>query len=372
MKKATKRQVKRHNQQLVLRAIYEALADNRAALAQETGLTKPTISTIVSDLIDRGLVQEGGRGDSTSSGGKRPRLLNFVPHAQQLIAISVDSNEILGCLAYLDGFVVARHHIALQANDDVFQMLNFAINALIAQKDAPLLCVSIGVPGLVDEVEGIVKSSPSLGWRDKALASLLNDMYDVPILVGNNTEFATRARLVSMEEPDSLVTLFVSDTIEIGSTLNGENYQYGGDIAVLQVPNGNISQLEWHHVRQRIKLLVAQQPESMLNVDNLTYLHIKQALYFEDVVAQQLLTELAETLGHIYAWILALMRPSQISLAGRMSLIGEALIDAIQGQLTEIFPERAINGLQLTLAQDDDLTLQGAIANALHKELGVV
>ena len=49
MEKATRKHVKRHNRQLVMRAIYEAKADNRAALAQETGLTKPTVSNIVSD-----------------------------------------------------------------------------------------------------------------------------------------------------------------------------------------------------------------------------------------------------------------------------------------------------------------------------------
>lgn len=372
MEKATRRQVKRHNQQLVLRAIYEGVADNRAALARETSLTKPTVSTIVSDLIDVGLVEEGGRGESTSSGGKRARLLNFIPTARQLIAITINTEQILGCLAYLDGAVIARHHVSLQQGNDIYVSLTHAINALIAQTDAPLMCVCIGVPGRVNEDEGMVDSSPSLGWYDVPLADELYSQFDLPIFLGNNTEFATRARYTSSNDAESLVTIFVGDTIEIGSTLDGNTYQYGGDIAALEAPNGKISRLEWQNIQQRVQDLVNLHPESALNVEQLTYLHIKRGIFLQDETALFLLEDISVTLTHIYAWILALMRPTQIVLAGQMSLIGKPLLNAVQQKLEDTFDARTLGRVSLTLAQDDDLTLQGAIANALQKELGIV
>ena len=78
-KKATREQLKRHNRQLLLRAVYYDLADNRAALAQMTGLAKPTVSDLIAELMEEGLLEEGGLGESTDIGGKRPTLIKFVP-----------------------------------------------------------------------------------------------------------------------------------------------------------------------------------------------------------------------------------------------------------------------------------------------------
>ena len=66
--KATREQIRQHNRQLLLRAVYTGLADNRAALAVETGLAKPTVSDLIGELIAEGLLVESGRGES--SGGK--------------------------------------------------------------------------------------------------------------------------------------------------------------------------------------------------------------------------------------------------------------------------------------------------------------
>ena len=63
--KATHRQTRTFNQQLVLRAIYDRAEVSRAELARLTGLTRTSISALVAELIRDGLVEEIGRGKST-------------------------------------------------------------------------------------------------------------------------------------------------------------------------------------------------------------------------------------------------------------------------------------------------------------------
>src|SRR5690606_15173640 len=179
MDKATRGQVKRHNRRLVMRALVTKIADNRAALAIATGLTRPTIGTIISELIEAGYVSEIGYGESTSSGGKRPTLIEFVPMARQVIAVSIAQDEIIAQLAYLDGSVVARHHRVISEADDIQQALYNTINALIAQKDTELLCIGIGVSGIVDSFAGIVVHSESLRWTGLPLAQNLMKKYKV-------------------------------------------------------------------------------------------------------------------------------------------------------------------------------------------------
>src|SRR5690554_3984227 len=111
--KATPSQLRDHNRQLLLRAIYTGQAATRVALAQQTGLAKPTVSEVIAELIDLGLLVEEGRGPSTEGGGKRPRLLRFVPTSRQVIGLSITDERVLGALAFLDGRTVAQHYIDL-------------------------------------------------------------------------------------------------------------------------------------------------------------------------------------------------------------------------------------------------------------------
>ncbi len=71
--KATHQETRAHNSRLVLGTIYDRGPISRAAVARSTGLTRTTVSDVVSDLIRDGLTREIGRGPST--GGKAPILL---------------------------------------------------------------------------------------------------------------------------------------------------------------------------------------------------------------------------------------------------------------------------------------------------------
>src|SRR5215471_18996436 len=50
--------VRRHHLSVVLEHLLHEGPRSRASLAQETGLTKATVSALIADLIDRGLVEE--------------------------------------------------------------------------------------------------------------------------------------------------------------------------------------------------------------------------------------------------------------------------------------------------------------------------
>lgn len=385
-RKATRQQLKQHNAQLILRAIYEEDGISRAALAQETGLAKPTVSDIVSTLMDDGYVVEGERGSSTTSGGKRPRLLQFVAAARQIIAVSVSTERIIGCLAHLDGTLIAQHHVDLDPSLDAFDdvpvltKLQYAINALMTQCDAPLLCLSVGVPGIVDEDRGLVVSSPMLNWHQLALGEHLQTLYNVPVYIANNTELAARARMAYATDDDTLnvVMVLVNHTIEIGAAFNGDLYHHGGEIAQLPLADTHktVASLGWQAIEQRAQALVQAMPDSMVSTmlhdHTLTYLDIRHAANHDDAVACLLLDEIASALAHIYAWIIGLMRPDEIALAGSLTDLGSALTTQTRQHLRHLTSEALLQQTTLTLAQQPHLSMVGAVAYALHEELGIL
>ena len=69
MEKATRQHTKEHNKNLILNTIYNQAEVSRADIARLTGLTRTTVSDIVAELMEDGLVAEVGQGQS--AGGNR-------------------------------------------------------------------------------------------------------------------------------------------------------------------------------------------------------------------------------------------------------------------------------------------------------------
>lgn len=370
--KATRQQLKQHNRQLLLRSIYEQPGCSRAALSEETGLAKPTVSDIVSELIDKGFVEEIGQGSSTAGGGKRPTLLRFVPTARQVIGISITDEAVMGCLANLDAAIVARHQL-VRSDAPLLSTIKYVIHALMAQCDAPLLCISVGVPGVVDEEQGVVIASSALAWYAMPLSQTLSTQYKIPVYVSNNTELAARARIMyeNRRGTKNLAVLLVNHTVEIGLTFEG-SYRHGADLRQVALANQvSINALSHEQVLERLRALLAQHPQSGLSTTLPTYLYLRQAYLEGDRVAHQLVGELAALLAQIYTWIIALARPEEIVLAGQLSDTGQPLLEAVWRSLAVTLPPAMLETVNLSLADRQQLTLRGAVVGALHRELGL-
>ncbi|MFN8373415.1 MAG: ROK family transcriptional regulator [Anaerolineae bacterium] len=377
--KATHEQLKRHNWQLLLRAVYSGGVNNRAALAQATGLAKPTVSDLISELMSEGFLEEGGIGESTESGGKRPRLLEFRPQARQIIGVSLDSHFIAAVLSNLSGQVIAQH-IADVGKHDVLTLLGNVINGLVAQLDAPLLCISVGVPGLVDKAQGIVEVSNVLGWRNVHLAATLNEQYDVPIYVGNNTELAALSQIAFASDapsqqntPRSLVTVLLNDSVEVGIALDEVAYHGGSDIGCLRIAGVERldSLLGWQAVQNRARELI--QPGSYLAQFPLSYLYVRHAADHNDAAALQLYQELADHLAHVFAWIIGLLRPNHVSLVGPIADMGDRLMRQVAAKVEYLLLPELVRHVHFSMADDAQrLSAHGAVAQALRNELGIL
>lgn len=376
--KATREGLKSHNRRLVLRAVFADKATNRAALSQYTGLAKPTISDIVAELIEDGFLEEIGHGESTESGGKRPILLHFRPEARQIIGVSIDSIRVQGILTDLNGDIIARHRAYIEdsGGEPPFAVLCQVINGLIAQSDAPLLCISVGTPGVVYSDIGVVQSAPSLGWHHLPLGDQLAGQYDLPICVGNNTELATRALLAfkSSETTQNVVMVLVNGSVEIGVGFGGMVYHHSGDLGALRMPPNSeplASFLGWDFIVRRVNEYRVIAPDSRLP-EKFDYLDIRYTYMAGDWLCKVLYEELAGHLGQVIAWITGIMRPDRIVIAGEIVEMGEELIALATQRAKHYIPPDLVDAVVVTHETDTMLSLSGAIAHALDRELGVL
>lgn len=366
--KATRDQLKRYNQQLILRTIYQEETVSRAALAGETGLAKPTVSDIVSELMGQGYILEVGHGHSTASGGKRPVLLQFVPTARQVIGLVIGDETITGCLANLDGRIVAMHYLPLEADEAAWaNRLEGVINALIAQQDAPILCMGLGVPGVIETQPG----SPHRVLREQ-----IRQRYGLPVYLNNNTELAARATVAfgTEDRGENLVVVLVTQHVEIGIALGGRIFHHGGEAGTLRLPSGDplAQTLTTSALRGRLFDLDLTSLGWDDDPADRTFLHLRYAIHCAQPGALDLLDAIARDLAYVYTWIIGLVRPDEIALAGALVEMGPTLPQRIRHHLQHTISAQALDGLRLTLAEARHLSLRGAVAHALHTELGIV
>lgn len=194
--------VRETNLRLVLRTVRELAPCSRAAVASATGLNKTTASSLVADLMARGLVRETGETSRPRVG--RPGVLLALDDTS-LAAIGLEVNvDYLSVVAVdlLDRELATRHvHFdARAAGPEASARL--VAETVRETAAGPALAgrrtvgVSVAVPGLVDP-SGTVVLAPNLGWRDVPLGDRLTALLDDP---GLSTEVDNDGNLGAMAE----------------------------------------------------------------------------------------------------------------------------------------------------------------------------
>jgi predicted NBD/HSP70 family sugar kinase len=156
------------NESLVLGLIREWQPIARVDLARSTRLKESTVSSIVKELLDRGLVAEAGLG--TSAGGRKPRMLVLDGGDSRVLAIDVAAGQTTIGIADLKGKILYRKVCKTNRDPDRFlkQLIREADAVVRAQvpDESKLEAIGVSSLGLVDMDEGTIIHSSNLGWSD--------------------------------------------------------------------------------------------------------------------------------------------------------------------------------------------------------------
>lgn len=174
--------MRRDNLALVLRALREGGPAPRAALARSTGLNKATVSSLVGELVDRGLVQEGRT--LTGAAGRPGQLVEVVPRQARGLGLEINVDYAAAGVADLTGTLLGHRRVPLDVPalgvDAALEVLGELATEVLREvlpgdgtRAGWLVGTTVAVPGLVDVAAGHVRYAPNLGWRDVLLAERL-------------------------------------------------------------------------------------------------------------------------------------------------------------------------------------------------------
>ncbi|MGY1753721.1 ROK family transcriptional regulator [Blastococcus sp. SYSU D01042] len=217
--------VRRGNLGLVLRLLRDAGPRSRARIAQETGLNKATVSSLVAELADRGLVSTGEVDRAGSVG--RPGLTVHLDGAG-VCGIGVELNVDYVAVLALDlrGEVRFERRVALDvpalgAERTLDEVARLVSEVLAAVGDAVLVGLTVAVPGLVRSVDGVVTDAPNLGWHDvpvlAGLATRLRPGY--PVRVENDANLSAIAEWARGPEARTPDLVYLTGEVGVGSGL---------------------------------------------------------------------------------------------------------------------------------------------------------
>ena len=166
---------------------------SRAQLAKQTGLSRTTISTVVSDLLEEGICREIGL---EPSGGGRPAIMIALnPNARHAVGVNIEGRNIRTGLVDLKASVTSLQEREIDCRNTRAMLDSVAAAIQEMMRDTPrekVVGVGIGITGLVDSETGTVIVASHLGLFDfpfrQALAEALP--FPVPILIDNDANAA--------------------------------------------------------------------------------------------------------------------------------------------------------------------------------------
>jgi glucokinase len=189
--------LRRLNLQRVLAVAMERTgAFTRSELIEATGLSAPTVGSVVSHLIRRGLLRNLGVGPSR--GGRRPCFMEFNARHGYVAAIDLGPSWTRIAVADLRGQRLADRVMATPAGlgpSALLTRIAVAARALLRDVQVPpgrLLVVGAAAPGAVDRHHGmVVNLAPNLaGWEMVPMRDILRRALDAPVVVENDVNLA--------------------------------------------------------------------------------------------------------------------------------------------------------------------------------------
>lgn len=188
--------VRRHNLSAILGSVHHGGPISRAGLTRLTGLNRSTISALVAQLTELGLVVERPPDPTNLVGRPSPvvaandRVLAFAVNPE-IDAVTVGLVGLTGVVHRRIRRDVAQSPTAQEAVEIAAEMIA-ALRLELAPTDR-VTAVGVAVPGLVRAADGLVRHAPHLGWVDEPFRDLLAAATGLPVRAANDANLGVTA-----------------------------------------------------------------------------------------------------------------------------------------------------------------------------------
>src|SRR5262249_5926041 len=156
-----------------------------------------TVGIYVDHLVEEGFLYEGK--GPTREFGRPPTILALNPQGGRFIGVDFEARNIMATAVDFSQRPLKQFHDTITVSESVESILRkieHAIETVGGGDSRKVLAIGIGVPGVIDPVQGIALSYKHIkGWENVPLVSRLSKRFGVPVFVENTIRTMALAEL---------------------------------------------------------------------------------------------------------------------------------------------------------------------------------
>jgi len=343
-------EIRNINKGLVLRTIEKNVPISRADVGKIVGLTPPTISAIVKDLIEGDIVQEIGKGDS--SGGKKPILLKINSEAAYMIAVDLGGeNGIRVALMDLSYNIIKEKFgpkMESLNGQKLKKSLSFLLKDFIKEIDISqekILGIGIGLPGIIDSKLKKVTGTPYVNW-EMSLDDLTLEEIGIPIVLENDVNLMALGEKTKGIAKNINNFVFVGERTGIGAgiIINRKLYKgannAAGEVGYLFIdPEYAPKSMRDYGCLEKLasyKVIVEKTRKKMGK--NIKVIEIFKMASEGDSAALNIVQETLKYLAYGIANISSVLDPELVIIGGGISILPPRFLEEMKVNIRKIIP----------------------------------
>lgn len=313
-----------------------------ADFSKELSTSVPTVTKLLGEMIDDGLLQDEGKVDT--KGGRRPSTYGLNPNAGYFVGVDVSRQHFHIAVCNFKGDLV--HFIqdipfVLEANADSFKKICAKIKEEFGKKGLDwddVLGVGVSLSGRVNPEKGY--SLTYFVSDDIPMKDLFEQQLGVPITIENDSRAMAYGEYMKLNLPGETDMIFINLSwgLGMGMVLNGSLYYgksgFSGEIGHFPSLDNNlicrcgkVGCLEtgasgWALHRIIIEKLNQGRKSSLATLyernGDLSLDDILTAVKDEDVLAIEGIEQIGATLGQGIAGVINIFNPGLVIIGGRL------------------------------------------------------
>ncbi|MCI6583638.1 MAG: ROK family transcriptional regulator [Mobiluncus porci] len=364
------------NQKRVLAAIIDAGGISQAEISRRTGLAPATVSNIVRELTDVGILRL-----AEAASGRRGNTIAFAPDIGYAMGVSIEREQVRVGIVTLDHTIVdtqilpmARGFSAEEGQEKAVDLFD----AMMAQRGLKNSQVVAGCVVVANAVrsDGTLSYSTSMipGWNGVNLEEKAQAIAPFPILTENDANAGALAEHMWGEARDIDDFIYVEASFGIGAgIMNNGQILYGtggisGEIGHLPVPGyttlckcGGTGCLE---TVASVSAILSSLQEIGLSVHSLSDLF--RLIDEGDVRVIRRVQKAATAMGYVLAQTCNILNPKMIVIGGVLSNAGSLYLNQVRETINEVALPDCASDMELRLSKLGSAgPLRGAMAKAV-------
>lgn len=213
--------VRNVNRAVVLNIIREMQPISRVKISKLAGLNKSTVSSIVADLVEEGLIYQEEEPDRNV--GRNPINLRLKLGEHLVGAVNIDTAETRLAIADINGSLLASATIDTDPRDPE-RFVRRCVEQIFGLRDRlkirHLKGIGVSIAGIVDHASAKITTAPRLGWEDFEIGKVLKGICPESclIVIDNDAKSSALAELWFGKHDRSLMNfVFLSIGSGIGT-----------------------------------------------------------------------------------------------------------------------------------------------------------